>query len=215
MNLAVGLPALALSLLLTAFPATTTSAIGTDQAQVVLDPARELVATALKGVVPGDIHAVRLTSWQVMPIAPTMQTVIGRASLDAGGAEPIGVAFRANVDTASGEVMHLSYRMLEPSNRASKAPLQVTEALRNRISGEMVAQFPNQAVEFHINKITGSTRTAHEWVIQGEGLSNFFAEGQARTPFVATFALPSAQLLKLDYDLVAVPEALTPTAANR
>ncbi len=215
MNLAIGLPALALSLVLAAVPATTNSAAGTDHAQVLVDPARELLSSALKDVVPGDIQGVRLTSWQVMPIGPTMQTVIGRANLSAGGAVPIEVAFRANVDTQSGQVLHLSYRMLELSNRASKSFLPVPTGLQSRIGGEMVAQFPNQPVEFHITKITGRTLTAHRLVIDGEGLSDFFAEGQARTPFVATFALPSAQLIKLDYDLVALPAPLAPIAANR
>ena len=75
-------------------------------------------------------------------------------------------------------------------------------------------QFPDQPMDFHIVAITRSTRTATHLVIEGEGLSEFFAEGQARTPFVATFAIPSAQLVKLDYDLVAIPDAGEPLATR-
>lgn len=222
MNLATGLPALALSLLMAALPGTAPPAAidgaayasGIAAPGVPADAGRAIVSDALTRVVPGDVRNVRITAWQVMPVAPSTQAVLGRAMLDAGGSVPIEVAFRANLDLERGEVMQLSYRMLEPRRRAS-APTVVDDALRSRIGGEMVAQFPDQSMDFQITAITRSTRTAHHLVVEGEGLSDFFAEGQARTPFVATFAIPSAQLIKLDYDLVALPDAGEPLAARR
>jgi hypothetical protein len=218
MNLATGLTALALSLLIAAPPATTApvaaqNATAVGDIAAPLESGRMMVAEALTRVVPGDVRNVRIVSWKVMPVAPLTQAVLGRAMLDAGGSVPIEVAFRANLDLDRGQVMQLSYRMVE-SRRRDAAPVVVDEVLRGRIGGELVAQFPGQPMDFHIVGITRSTHTATHLVIEGEGLSEFFAEGQARTPFVATFAIPSAQLVKLDYDLVAIPAAGEPLAAR-
>lgn len=221
MNVANSLPALALSLLMAVLPGPTPAPADANHVVPVAgdaadasDPGRLIVSDALTRVIPGDVRNVRITAWDVMPIAPSTQAVLGRAMLDAGGAVPIEVAFRATLDLEHGEAMQLSYRMVE-ARRREAAPVVVDEALRSRIGGELVAQFPDQPMDFHITAITRSTRTAHHLVVEGEGISEFFAEGQARTPFVATFAIPSAQLVKLDYDLVALPDAGEPLADRR
>ncbi len=221
MNFAPGLPVLILSLLMAGLPGPTTStadangpAQRANDAANESDPGRMIVSSALTRVIPGDVRNVRITTWQVMPLAPSTQAVLGRALLDAGGTVPIEVAFRANLDLERGEVMQLSYRMVE-GRRREAAPVVLDEALRSRIGGELVAQFPDQPMDFHITAITRSTRTAHHLVVAGEGVSEFFAEGQARTPFVATFAIPSAQLVKLDYDLISLPDAGEPLADRR
>jgi hypothetical protein len=216
MNLAFGVPVIALSLALAVLPGRDESLRTTDPAldersSVVADNAdsgadRALLEQALLRVVPGDVGDVRFTEWHVLPIGPANETVLGKASLNAGGSAPLSVAFRANLDLERGDVLQLSYRMLDTSRSSPSAPA-VDAVLRSRIGGELVAQFQDQPMDFRITAITGSTRTKTHLVVVGEGISDFFAEGRARTPFVATFAIPSAQLVKLDYDLVALPEA--------
>lgn len=206
--------AAALSLILAMMPATEMAGPANTTQTAPEEAGHRLLADALTRVVPGDVRNVRITAWQAMSIAPMTETVIGRALLDAGGAAPIEVAFRASIDLDRGDVMQLSYHMVEPARRAGGAPTVIGEALRNRIGGELVAQFPDQPMDFRITGISGSTRTANHLVVAGEGISDFFADGKARTPFVATFAMPSAQLVKFDYDLVSMPEGTGPLATR-
>lgn len=183
-------------------------------AATTLDASRQILATELQRLVPGDTRAVRFTEWLAMPVAPLTDRVIGRATLDAGG-QAIPVAFRATIDRDSGEVMHLGYRMLDwPQAKAGMPDIPDSE-LRNRIGGELVARFPEQAMDFRIVAIHRQARVGRHLVIEGEGVSDFFEEGQVRTPFVATFAMPSAQLVRLDYELATSPEEATWVADSR
>jgi len=178
------------------------------------DSARRLLASELQHLVPGDIRTVKFTEWLAMPVAPQTTRVIGRALLDAGG-HAITVAFRASVDQDSGKVMHLSYRMLEMPAQAATAASVPDSVLRQRIGGEMVARFPGQAMDFRIVAIHQRARLGQHLVIEGEGISDFFEEGQVHTPFVATFVLPSAQLVRLDYELAARADEATWVAGTR
>jgi len=182
-------------------------------AVVVPDASRDLLAAELRRLVPGDVGAVRFTEWLAMPVAPQTERVIGRARLDAGG-QVVTVAFRASVDHDSGDVMHLGYRMLDLPEATVAVEDVPDTVLRNRIGGELVARFPEQAMDFRIVSIHRQAQVGQHLVVEGEGISDFFEEGQVRTPFVATFSMPSAQLVRLDYELVASDDAATTWVAD-
>jgi len=183
-------------------------------AVTAVDPSRQVLAAELQRLVPGDTRAVHFTEWLAMPVPPHTDRVIGPPALDAGG-PAIPLAFRATIDHDSGNVMHLGYRMLDWPQATAGIPDIPDSELRNRIGGELVARFPAQAMDFRIVSIHRQAHVGKHLVIEGEGISDFFEEGQVRTPFIATFAMPSAQLVRLDYELAASPEEATWVADSR
>jgi hypothetical protein len=138
----------------------------------------------------------------------------GQGIVSMPGAPSIPVDVVATWDVIDHRIDAVDYtaRAVEPEPGA--VDQAVRAAIGKRIGDRIAGDFHGQPARFSLLDVQAVDYGRHRTRLQGTGVTDFGAEGQAYTPFVATLDKHTGELVDLQYDLLQEDPAAPVAAAD-
>jgi hypothetical protein len=136
----------------------------------------------------------------------------GEGTVNLPGARSIPVAITAVYDLVDGRVEAVDYTARPVETALTPVDLAVRAAIARRIGERIAGDFQDQPARFELLEVESVDYGKHRTRLQGNGVTDFGAEGMAYTPFVAILDKHTGDLLELQYELLqedGAPSSLT------
>jgi hypothetical protein len=130
------------------------------------------------------------------------------------GARAIPVDVVVTWDLIDGRIDAVDYTARAVESELSAVDQAVRAAIAQRIGDRIAGDFRDQPARFELIEVQGVDYGKHRTQLHGAGVTDFGAEGQAYTPFVATLDKHTGELLDLQYELLQ-EDAAPPVVAGR
>lgn len=126
----------------------------------------------------------------------------GEGTVTLPGARAIPVAITAVYDLVDGRVEAVDYTARPVETELTPVDLAVRAAIARRIGERIAGDFQDQPTRFELLAVESVDYGKHRTRLQGNGVTDFGAEGMAYTPFVAILDKHTGDLLELQYELL-------------
>jgi hypothetical protein len=136
----------------------------------------------------------------------------GEGTVTLPGARAIPVEITAVYDLVDGRIEAVDYTAHPVETALTPVDLAVRAAIGRRIGERIAGDFQDQPARFELLAVESVDYGKHRTRLQGNGVTDFGAEGKAYTPFVAILDKHTGELLELKYELLqedGAPSSLT------
>jgi hypothetical protein len=126
----------------------------------------------------------------------------GQGTVTLPGARAIPVEITAVYDLVDGRVEAVDYTARPVETELTAVDHAVRTAIARRIGERIAGDFQDQPTRFELLAVESVDYGKHRTRLQGNGVTDFGAEGMAYTPFVAILDKHTGDLLELQYELL-------------
>lgn len=126
----------------------------------------------------------------------------GEGTVTLPGARAIPVEITAVYDLVDGRVEAVDYTARPVETELTAVDHAVRAAIARRIGERIAGDFQDQPTRFELLGVESVDYGKHRTRLQGNGVTDFGAEGMAYTPFVAILDKHTGELLELQYELL-------------
>jgi hypothetical protein len=138
----------------------------------------------------------------------------GEGTVTLPGARAIPVEITAVYDLVDGRVEAVDYTARPVETGLTAVDHAVRAAIARRIGERIAGDFQDQPTRFQLLAVESVDYGKHRTRLQGNGVTDFGAEGMAYTPFVAILDKHTGELVDLQYDLLQEDPATPVVAAD-
>lgn len=136
----------------------------------------------------------------------------GVVSMPGGRSIPVDIV--ATWDVIDHRIDTVDYTARAVGQEPGAVDQAVRAAIGKRIGDRIAGDFHDQPARFSLLEVQAVDYGRHRTRLQGAGVTDFGAEGQAYTPFVATLDKHTGELVDLQYDLLQEDAAAPVVAAD-